>query len=60
LEDLRAQLQLSSDSMSRSLISDLPVCSHDRGIGEHGGGPPAQVPTKDVISGMAGRGGYRQ
>jgi len=46
--------------MSRSLISDLPVCSHDRGIGEHGGGPPAQVPTKDVISGMAGRGGYRQ
>ena len=26
----------------------------------HGGGPPAQVPTKDVISGMAEHGGYRQ
>jgi hypothetical protein len=30
------------------------------GIGEHGGGPPARVPTKDAISGMPGRGGYRQ
>jgi len=41
-------------------VGDMPGRSHDRGIGEHGGGPPARVPAKDVISGVAGRGGYRQ
>jgi hypothetical protein len=42
------------------LVGDLPGRLHDRGIGEHSGGPSAQVPAKDVTSGMAGRGGYRQ
>jgi hypothetical protein len=43
--------------------ADSAICLAVRvtaGSGEHGGGPPARVPTKDVISGMAARGGYRQ
>jgi hypothetical protein len=38
----------------------MPGRSRDRGLGEHGGGPPARVRTKDAISGLAGHGGYRQ